>query len=151
MKCGRFPPEVPLAVRLVFLGHRVAHLIERRLARHDYTHTQAAIIMVLGRRPGLTAQDLTGPVHVEPASITRALQALERRGLVDRQPHPTDGRASLLQLTAAGREAEATIARVVRETSAALEDELAPEQVHAFHTALESVLARVERLRGAEQ
>ncbi len=151
MNCGEHHGEVPLAVQLVFLGHRLAHVIERRLAQHDYNHTQAAIILILDRRPGLTAQDLARPVCVEPASITRALQCLERRSLVDRRPHPTDGRASILHLTEAGRAAAATLARTIREASAELERDLPIAHLEVLRAALPALLARVEELRGAEQ
>ncbi len=151
MQCEEHPGDVPLAVQLVFLGHRLAHVVERRLALYDYNHTQASIIMILDRRPGLTAQDLARPVRVQPASITRALQSLERRGLVDRRPHPTDGRASVLHLTEAGCQAAATIARTVREASVELESHLPTAQRAVLRSALPLLLARVEELRGAEQ
>lgn len=148
MGCADVPHRVPLAAELVFLGHRVSHLIERRLARHGYNHTQAVIIMTLARHPGRMAQDLAGPVRVEPPSVTRALQTLERRGLVDRTPHPTDGRASLFHLTATGREVAVVLARLMEETSGELEQCISPEELAALRMALGSLIARVEELRG---
>jgi DNA-binding MarR family transcriptional regulator len=49
-------------------------------------------------------------LQVHPTSITNAVQRLEKAGLVRREPHPGDGRAALIQITAPGRElvAEAT-------------------------------------------
>jgi DNA-binding MarR family transcriptional regulator len=49
-------------------------------------------------------------LQVHPTSITNAVQRLEKAGLVSREPHPGDGRAALIQITAEGRElaAEAT-------------------------------------------
>ncbi len=148
-RCPAFPVEAPLAVQLAFLGHRVAHLIERRLADHGYTHTQAMIVAGLTHHPYLMAQHLAGLAHVEPPSATRALQALERRRLVRRRPHPTDGRASLFELTPAGGEAAATIARLWREASAELEAGLPPEEAACLRTALAALSIRIEQLSGA--
>ncbi len=100
-ECPEFPGGAPLAVPLVFLGHRVAHLIERRLAHLDYNHTQAAILGILAHHPGLMAQNLAA-ARVEPPSVTRALRALERRGLVLREPRPTEFPVFMLGMMSAG-------------------------------------------------
>ena len=147
LRCPDFPGDAPLAVQLAFLGHRVVHLIERRLDRLDYSHTQAAIIIALHRRPGLMAQDLVGPIPVEPPSVTRALQALERRGLICRQPHPTDGRASLLYLTQSGQEASAAIDELWRDTSAELETGVAPAELATLRAALQTLVAATEETK----
>jgi DNA-binding MarR family transcriptional regulator len=49
-------------------------------------------------------------LQVHPTSITNAVSRLEKAGLVRREPHPSDGRAVLIQITGPGREltAEAT-------------------------------------------
>jgi DNA-binding MarR family transcriptional regulator len=43
-------------------------------------------------------------LQVHPASITNAVDRCERQGLVRRLPHPRDRRATLAELTDAGRE-----------------------------------------------
>jgi len=148
--CQKPPSEAPLALLMVFVGHRVAHLLEKRLNRLGYNHTQAAIIGSLIRRPGLMAQDLAGVVPVEAPSITRALQALERQGLVSRQPHPTDGRASLFYLTETGREAAENMASLMRKLSNELEGSLTPQELQAFRGALGKLFARTEEMKGAD-
>ncbi len=42
-------------------------------------------------------------LQVHPASVTNAVDRLERDGLVVRQPHPTDGRMTLARITPKGR------------------------------------------------
>lgn len=150
LACGDPPTRAPLPIQLVFLGHRLSQLLERRLARHDYNHTQAAIVMLLRRHPGQMAQDLAAGVKVEPPSVTRALQTLERRGLVRRQPHPTDGRASIFHLTERGQLAAAEIAAMLRGLGDELVSGVGPEELAVFQDALGAMLARVEEMRGAE-
>lgn len=41
---------------------------------------------------------------VRPPAVTAVLAALEKQGLVSRQPHPTDGRQSVIAATADGSE-----------------------------------------------
>lgn len=52
-------------------------------------------------RPGVLAEHLK---HA-PRTLTDAIDALERDGLVRREPHPDDRRAVLVHLTDAGRHA----------------------------------------------
>jgi DNA-binding MarR family transcriptional regulator len=51
-------------------------------------------------------------LQVHPTSVTNTVDRLERDGLARREPHPTDGRATLVVITDAGRElvAKATVA-----------------------------------------
>lgn len=59
----------------------------------------------------------TARLQVHPTSVTNTVQRLERDGLIRRLPHPTDGRASMIALTDAGRALAAA-------ATAALNDEV---------------------------
>lgn len=54
----------------------------------------------LGKLPMNKASAL---LQVHPTSVTNAVDRLQQAGLVLRSPHPTDGRATLIELTPAGR------------------------------------------------
>ncbi|NYE18789.1 MarR family transcriptional regulator [Microbacterium immunditiarum] len=54
-----------------------------------------------GRMPMVSA---SARLQVHPASVTNTVDRLEAVGLVRREPHPGDGRATLVVLTDAGRE-----------------------------------------------
>ncbi|NUP75677.1 MAG: MarR family transcriptional regulator [Sinomonas sp.] len=56
-------------------------------------------------------------LQVHPTSVTNAVDRLEQAGLVARSPHPTDGRTTLIGLTAGGR-------TLVRRATAALNSEV---------------------------
>ena len=53
----------------------------------------------------MTTADLARAESVKPQSVGATLAELERDGLVERRPHPTDGRQVLFALTADGVEA----------------------------------------------
>lgn len=42
-------------------------------------------------------------LQVHPTSVTNAVDRLQSAGLVQRKPHPTDRRATLVEITPAGR------------------------------------------------
>jgi DNA-binding MarR family transcriptional regulator len=143
-----FPGHIPLVIQMVMLGHRLGHRLERRLAGFGYNRTQAAIINILLRHPGLSPQHFVFQVAVEAPSITRGFQALERLGLVERRPHPKDGRASRFFLTPAGETEAQRIASLMQEISAEIEDGMSAEQRHFFREGLTIALAHVEQTRG---
>ncbi len=53
----------------------------------------------------LTLRALAQRLSADPPYVTLIVDDLEKRGLVQRMPHPEDRRAKLVQLTAAGRAA----------------------------------------------
>ena len=79
--------------------------------------------------------------------MTRTLGCLEREGLIERTPDPTDGRSALVAINDAGRE---RMARLRRRKSAYLARRLRkldPEEVETLARAAELL----ERMREDEQ
>ena len=67
--------------------------------------TKLSVLGQLFDRGPLTAGKIATLERVLPQSLTRTFNDLEADGLARRAPDPTDGRRSLLELTAAGRRA----------------------------------------------
>ena len=66
--------------------------------------SQAAAMSRLHKLGPTTTADLARAEMVKPQSMGTLLAELESEGLVQRQPHPTDGRQILFSLTEAGVE-----------------------------------------------
>ena len=67
------------------------------------------------QRPGTLAE----LCHADPSTVSRQVAELVRRELVRREPDPSDGRASLLAITDAGREVCERVRTLRRELLAA--------------------------------
>lgn len=87
-----------------------------RVAR-AHSGTAAAMLHTLGLYPGQeallmrlwdtgrqTQGELTSALGLDPSTVTRTVQCLERQGLITRSSSPTDRRAVIVELTAAGME-----------------------------------------------
>ena len=75
-------------------------------ARVDVDRAGTALLYVLHvHGASLRLTDLAEQLHIDAPAVTRKAQQLERSGLVGRTRDVADGRASRLQLTAAGRKA----------------------------------------------
>jgi DNA-binding MarR family transcriptional regulator len=64
----------------------------------------ASVNDIAGPTDGCHVKDLAAHCALDPSTISRAVGALVRSGLVQRSADPTDGRASTLGLTSHGRE-----------------------------------------------
>lgn len=67
--------------------------------------SQTATLALLDDKGGMTTADLARAEAMKPQSMSTILASLEQEGLVERSPHPTDGRQILFSLTAQGIEA----------------------------------------------
>jgi DNA-binding MarR family transcriptional regulator len=63
-----------------------------------------AVLALLRREGDHTIGQLAAAERVRPPSMTRTVTCLEDDGLVERRPHPTDGRQVVISLTEQGEE-----------------------------------------------
>src|SRR5919197_5834296 len=95
-------------------GHAIARALRAAyLALHRRTNAcfaddgvtadQFVMLSALADADGVTQQELVRRVGSDPNTVRAILLLLEGRGLVARQPHPADGRARCVTLTAKGR------------------------------------------------
>jgi DNA-binding MarR family transcriptional regulator len=81
--------------------------LNRRLRRTrplgELTQTQLSALTSLDLAGALTPRELAEAERVQPPTMTGIVGRLEERGLVQRVPHPTDGRQVILSTTASGR------------------------------------------------
>jgi DNA-binding MarR family transcriptional regulator len=76
---------------------------------------QHFILHVLWENEGIMHSELAAQSCVQPATITNALQRMERAGLVERRPDEEDQRVSRVYLTDAGRSMRERAERAWRE------------------------------------
>jgi len=85
--------------RLSFLVHR---MLELRAAEHELSMIQTRLLGILrDRRP--TINELAALLALDKSSTSGLVDRAARRGLVVRDPSPTDGRAVHVSLTDHGR------------------------------------------------
>jgi DNA-binding MarR family transcriptional regulator len=75
------------------------------LADQDLTSARAEVIWRLHQYGPMKQRQLSEVLQCTPRNVTGLVDALEDAGLVERRPHPTDRRATLVTLTKAGQAA----------------------------------------------
>jgi DNA-binding MarR family transcriptional regulator len=101
----------------------LGRLIRRLRAEYRFPLTHAAVLGRLDRQGALSTGDLATAERVRPQSMGQTLAELEDQGLIARRPDETDGRRTLLELTAEGqlaldedrRRREGWLARAIEE------------------------------------
>ncbi|MBN1895611.1 MarR family transcriptional regulator [bacterium] len=90
-----------MALRAAYLSmHRQTNA---HLAAVGVTADQFVCLALLAEEDGITQQELVRRATSDPNTIRAMLMLLEKRGLVKRERHPTDGRARHVTLTPRGR------------------------------------------------
>jgi len=109
---------------VLFLLHDVARLIrveaDKRARAHGMTRAQWVILVRVEGRPGLTQKELAEVMEVEPITVARLIDRMERRGIVERRPDPKDRRVWRVHLCPPARpllvalhEARTALARMI--------------------------------------
>lgn len=70
----------------------------------EFNLSQMGAVARLEQIGPTTTADLARAESMKPQSMGTVLASLEQEGLIQRQPHPTDGRQVLFELTDKGRE-----------------------------------------------
>jgi DNA-binding MarR family transcriptional regulator len=105
----------------------------------ELTWSQVAIMARLEEAGPLTTADLARAESVKPQSMGGTLAAMEAEGLVERQPHPTDGRQILYALTDEGREARRKVSLAKREWLLAAIAQLSPAEQKTLLAAVDII------------
>src|SRR5262245_54546932 len=69
----------------------------------ELTASQLSALTSLDLAGALTPRELADTERVQPPTMTKIVGKLEERGLVQRTPHPTDGRQVILSASEEGR------------------------------------------------
>jgi DNA-binding MarR family transcriptional regulator len=85
--------------------HSIGLLVRRvraAAAGHELSLTESAVLARLDKEGPATTAHLARAEGIKPQSMGATVAALEELGLVERKPHPTDGRQVNIELTAKG-------------------------------------------------
>jgi DNA-binding MarR family transcriptional regulator len=98
-------PRKTLEIAVTDFTQAVGLLVRRvraATASHELSLTEAAVMKRLATDGPATIADLARAESMKPQSMGTTIAALEEMGLVERTPHPTDGRQMNILLTAKG-------------------------------------------------
>lgn len=109
-----------------------------RMAPYGLKQADFSVLALLAHNPGATSRQLCTTLDILPPNFVSLIGALDRRGLIERRPHPRDGRAVGLYLTPAGQALAAETEKVVVD----MENEIAGRLTARERAALQRLLQK---------
>ena len=104
---------------LVIVGEFMTQMSVYGLRPVDFS-----VLSLITHNAGITSRQLCSTLGLLPPNLVGMINALEKRALIQRRPHPSDGRAMGLHLSAKGhklmRDAETTAVQLEAEVTAQL-------------------------------
>jgi len=117
----------------------VIEVFLERMAPYGLKPVDFSVLSLITHNPGITSRQLCTTLGILPPNLVGMVNALEKRELIARKPHPRDGRAMGLHLTPAGQK----LMRDAEKTAAALEADVASRLSAAEQRTLIALLKKV--------
>jgi DNA-binding MarR family transcriptional regulator len=134
------------AVTSIMRAHQIMlSRVERALRPFDLSFARFEMLRLLAfsREGRLPMSSAIARLQVHPTSVTNTVDRLERAGLVEREQHPDDGRATLVVLTPSGRE---TVERATDALNAEVFDDIGLDRAETVEVV--RLIARFRRGEG---
>jgi len=120
-------------------------VLQERLLRSPFSLAEGRLIYELAHRGKTTAAELSIQLGLDAGYLSRLLQSLQKRGLINRQVSRTDGRQNLLSLNEKGKKAFATIHVRSRNEIGGMLSKMSPSDQNRLVKAMDTI----EELLGA--
>ena len=117
----------------------IIEVFMERMAVYDLKVVDFSVLSLVAHNPGITSRQLCATLNVLPPNLVGLIAALERRGLIERRPHPSDGRAMGVHLTPTGAE----LTQQAEQTAAQLEEDATARLTAAERKTLIRLLQKV--------
>lgn len=111
---------------------KLSQMEKGKLHSYGVTPVQFGLLHLLWEKDGRKGSELGERLRLDGATITGLLDRLEQGGLIERRPDPNDRRINLIYLTAAGKELEQPLNRIVDEFNEEVISSFSQEEVNVF-------------------
>ena len=130
------------------LADRLAQLMQDSLAARGLSPSRAHVLFVLRERGPVVQRELSEALGRTPRHVTTLIDALEASGHVVRRQHPSDRRATLVELTDRGEAESARMHAQRQDAARALLAGATPSELGAFVAVAERLLSRLDEFAG---
>lgn len=137
---GTDPKTLEQAVtELLLVTGQLTRRLRAESNTRQLTWSQLAVMARLDAAGPMTTAELARAESVKPQSMGDTLSFMEKDRLVERRPHPTDGRQVLFTLTAEGTETRRMVRIAKQEWLLAAMAKLDPKQQQTLMSAIELI------------
>jgi DNA-binding MarR family transcriptional regulator len=117
----------------------VIDVFVQRMTPFQLKPVDFSVLSLVRHNPGITSRQLCTTLGILPPNLVGMINMLEKRALVERMPHPRDGRAMGLHLTGAGEKLMRDAEKTAAELEADFASRLTPSELRTLITLLKKV------------
>ncbi len=110
-----------------------------RMSVYGLRPVDFSLLSLVSHNPGITSRQLCSTLGILPPNLVKLVADLDKRGLLQRKPHPTDGRAIGLHLTADGRKMVRDAEATARDLEDGVAAPLTPDERETLMTLLRKI------------
>ncbi|MEN9995589.1 MAG: Multidrug resistance operon repressor [Pseudomonadota bacterium] len=110
-----------------------------KMAVYDLSPVDFSVMSVIVHNPGVTSRQLCAALNILPPNLVGLIQNLHARELIERMPHPHDGRAVGLHPTSKGSQLMAEAELTASELEKNVGGKLTPHQTQTLVTLLQKI------------
>ena len=130
--------------KLFALAPRLVEVQDGGAREYGMSYARGRVVAALTVSGPVLMRALSEAVGVTPRTITGLIDALEKDGWVERRPHPTDRRATIVALTPAAEVAFAKLNQNYGQLSRDLVSGIPEADLHAALRVIEHISARLD-------
>lgn len=132
--------ETHLGYWLRFVSNHVSHAFSRKLEAHDVTVAEWVVMRDLLDRPDAAPSAVAERIGMTRGAITKLVDRLTAKKLVERKPGRDDRRYQTLALTSAGRSLVPKLAALADRNDGEFFGHLRPAERHALEQTLKALV-----------
>jgi DNA-binding MarR family transcriptional regulator len=115
--------------------------------RFQLPDAELRCLMLFGEERYLTAKGISQKMNVVKSRVSKLIEGLLKKDLIQRVKDPEDSRVNLLSLTATGQEKISEINAFLEEVHLSVLDQMAPDQRKTLLTNLELLKGSMEAVK----
>ena len=141
------PSEFTLGRAIALAGRRWRNRLDERLQHVDLTQARWHALLELEKAgDGLRQKELASRIGIEPPTLVRQLDDLERRGLIRREAIAGDRRVNAVHLTEAATPVLAEILKIAQQVRREITEGLSEADLATASRVIEHINRRLEDL-----
>lgn len=121
------------------IWHAISRMYNEEGTKHGLTASIGYVLLNIDEKNGTPATKIGPLLGMEPTSMSRMLNNLEKERLIYREKDETDRRSVRIFLTEKGKEKRTIAKKVVKKFNTTVKDEIDEEKLKAFFEVAEEI------------
>jgi DNA-binding MarR family transcriptional regulator len=138
--------DEPLGRLIYHMAQDLGRFAEKILNPFDLTLEQLHILKTMPRDGGMTQKDIGAAVGKTPANMTRILDRLEEKSLIQRQRDPKDRRATLVFMTENGKKTAEKVTDIFESFSIQFQKGVTDQELRIIRAAFAKMSANLRKI-----